>query len=130
MKRFLLLTSLLLAAPALAGETYLGSIVSGAGADTTNATTASPFVIPFGTRLSVQCNATGYVIGDDDAAVTSTRGVTLAALALFLTKVDGVNRAGKTMSVAIAGQKQPSGILRIAGPAAVTCNVWARKGDE
>lgn len=130
MKRFLLFAALLTAAPALAGERFLGSIVSAAGADTTNATTASPFVIPPGTRLTVQCTATAYVIGDDKTAVTSTRGVTLAALALFLTKVDGTTTSGASNTVAIAGQTGPSGILRIAGPAAVTCNVWARKGDE
>ncbi len=128
MKRILLILALCSAAPALAGETYLGSIVSAAGADTTNGTTATPFVIKPGARLSIQCTAAAYVIGDDKTAVTATRGVTLAADQFFMTKVDAL--AGKTITITISPIDYLSGILRIAGPAAVPCDVWSRKGDE
>ena len=128
MKRFVLMLAVLSAAPALAGENLIGTIISAAGADTTNATTATPFVLLPGVRLSVQCNATAYVIGDDTVAVSATRGVKLAADAFFLTKVDAL--AGKRITMVIATISYTSGILRIAGPGAVTCLVWSRKGDE
>lgn len=124
MKRLLLMTCLLLAGDALAGETLLGTIVSAAGADVTNATTAAPFVITPGARLSVQCGAAAYVIGDDLTAVSATRGVKLAADQFFLTKVEGL--AGKTVIIS----STRSSILRVAGPAAVTCLVWSRMGNE
>lgn len=122
------LALVLAAVPAFAGEVFLGSIVSAAGADTTNASTAAPFVITPGTRLSVQCTATAYIAVDDLTAVTSSRGVTVAADALFLTKADAPTRAGVSQKVLVGTTN--SAVLRIAGPAAVTCDVFSRRGDE
>lgn len=119
----------LVAIPAQAGEVFLGSIVSAAGADTTNGTTAAPFVIAqAGTRLTIQCTATAYIAVDDLTAVTASRGVTVAADALFLTKVDMPTRAGIPQKIIIG--TTTSAVVRIAGPAAVTCDVWSRRGDE
>lgn len=111
---------------ALAGERYLGSIVSGAGADTTNLSTATPFVVPPNARLTIQCNAAAYFISDTTTAVTSTLGVELPANSIFLTKVASTPRVGITISTVY----YLTNILRIAGPAAVTCDVFARNGDE
>jgi hypothetical protein len=133
MKRFALATALFCAGllaigpmPAHAGERYLGSIVSGAGADTTNISTAAPFVIPGGARLTIQCTATAYVIGDTTTAVTATNGVTVPADAIFLTKQASSPMVPVTVSLVV----MTTTILRIAGPAAVTCDVFARNGDE
>ena len=129
MKKMILLLVVLSAGAANAGEAFLGSIVSAAGADTTNGSTAAPFVIAqAGTRLSIQCNATAYVAVDDLTTVTSTRGVTVSSGSLFLTKVDMPTRAGVSQKIVISSVV--SAVVRIAGPAAVTCNVWSRKGDE
>lgn len=125
----LTLAFVLAAMPALAGEVFLGTIVSAAGADTTNGSTAAPFTIKTaGTRVSIQCNATAYIAVDDLTAVTSARGVTVAAGTLFLTKIDMPTRDGVSQKIVISTVL--SGVIRIAGPAAVTCNVWSRKGDE
>ena len=60
MSRLTLLCALV-AFPALAGERFLGIIVSAAGADTTNATTAAPFAIPKGQKITMACTAAAFV---------------------------------------------------------------------
>lgn len=121
MKKLLLCAAMLLAIPAVGQEIVLGSIVSAAG-DTTNATTATPFFVQPSAFISIQCNAVAYVITDDLVAVTSTRGVKLAANQLFQTKVGTQAR--------VTAVAKSSAVIRVVGDAAVTCKVWARKGNE
>ena len=128
MKKMILLLAVLSAGAANAGETFLGSIVSAAGADTTNCSTAAPFVILPGTRLSIQCTATAYIAVDDLTTVTVSRGITVATDQLFLTKVDAPTRAGVSQKILVG--TTVSAVVRIAGPAAVTCDVFSRRGDE
>lgn len=127
MKRLILLAALL-AAPAFAGEQYLGVIVSGAGADTTNATTAAPFVVPAGSKLTAYCTAAVLICTDTSSACTvlggAQPGLPWPALTPFPTSVDSVQRAYVTIS------SRRSSILRIVGSAAVTCYFWARNGNE
>lgn len=126
----LALVALLLAAPAFAGEQYLGVIVSGAGADTTNASTAAPFVVPHGSKLSLYCTAAVLICTDTASACTvlggAQPGVPWAALTLFPTSV--MPNPKSTLTVSISSQT--SSIVRIVGAAAVTCYVWARYGNE
>lgn len=112
----------LIASPAFAGEKFLGTIVSAAGADTTNATTAVPFVIPTGATISIQCTATAYVITDDTTAVTSARGINLTTGQLLPTST--------ASQEVVLISSVPSAIVRVAGPAAVNCTVWTRRGNE
>lgn len=127
--RALLAFLALSAAPALAGETYLGSIVSGAGADTTNGSTASPFKIPQGARLTIACTAAGFVAVDTTAAVTNLAGanpgIPLVANERFATTVGARGPTVGGTTVAASGA-----IVRISGAAAVTCVIWAREGTE
>lgn len=78
------LLSALVSLPALAADSYLGTIVS-AGTSVTNASTATPFTVK-GNAIAVQCDAASYVLasaGTSATAVTSSNGVKLAADALY-----------------------------------------------
>lgn len=128
-RSLLLLVVALAAAPALAGEEYLGVIVSAAGADTTNASTAAPFVVPLGSKLTIYCTAAANVCTDTASACTTlggaNAGVSVSSSSNFPTSVRGNISAP---SVTISSQR--SSIVRIVGAAAVTCYVWARVGNE
>lgn len=123
------------AAPVHAGERYLGSIVSSAGADTTNATTATPFYVGPGSKITLWCSATAYVLTDTTTAVTtgagSNPGQPLTASEKFPTSVGTQIRFTSTL-LSDAGVSPANGgaIVRIMGPAAVTCHVYARSGTE
>ena len=125
-----LLTVVLLSLPALAGETYLGSIVSGAGADTTNATTATPFNVPKGSKLTLYCTAAGNVCVDQSAPCATSPGygfgLPVAASSYLPTSTSKSKPLTDTSGTAAAG----GAVLRIAGAAAVTCHVFLREGNE
>ena len=127
--RTLALVVAVLSLPAFAGEEYLGAILSGAGADTTNATTAAPFVIPLGSKLTLYCTAAANICTDTSTACGVTgaanMGIPVAATVNFPTSVRPLSSAPY---VTISSQR--SSILRIVGAAAVTCYVWARNGNE
>lgn len=135
-----LFTSLLLVAgSALAGERLLGTIVSGAGADTTNATTAAPFAIPPNTRLTIVCNATANICANSATACTALAGSNSGLPVTSNEKLPTSSGAGDTATVSgaqvgpprtqvIAGKRSVT--FRIFGPAAVSCVVWSREGDE
>ena len=128
---FLLAALAVLTAPqrAEAGEEYLGAIVSGAGADTTNGTTASPFVIPLGSKLTLYCTAAAYVCTDTTTACAAVgsagAGVPVAATTNFPTSVRALSSAP---FITISGAR--SSIVRIFGAGAVTCYAYARNGNE
>lgn len=119
MRTFALL-AVLLALPAMAGERYLGTIVA-AGADTTNATTAAPFVIPKKALLTVQCDATAYLALDTATASSATVGVKLLVDVAWPTSVDGTSYYVTVLS-------QQSAVVRIFGTA--NCKVFERRGNE
>lgn len=79
------LVALLLSAPALAVDTYLGTIAS-SGSSTTNLTTATVFHLKAKWKVSVQCDAATYVLegpGETALTVTSSNGLRIEANALF-----------------------------------------------
>lgn len=131
MSRLTLLCALV-AFPALAGERFLGIIVSAAGADTTNATTAAPFAIPKGQKITMACTAAAFVCAvplesSPTAACTASLaganpGVPVIASEKFPTSTSTMN--GTTVS------STTSAIVRIVGTAAVNCVVWLRTGNE
>lgn len=131
MSRLTLLCALV-AFPALAGERFLGIIVSAAGADTTNATTAAPFAIPPGAQITMACTATAFVCAaplasSPTAACTASLaganpGVPVSANEKFPTSTS------TQATVTVAGST--SSTVRIVGTAAVNCVVWERRGNE
>lgn len=128
--RTLFLVFALVACPALAGEKFLGDIVSAAGADTTNDSTATPFKVPRGSKLTVNCGAPANLCTDQSTACTTSgagKGVPLNANTNFPTAVDGVTSAPVVSSGTAANG---GSIVRIVGAAAVTCSVWLRSGNE
>lgn len=139
MKKTLFLI-LIVASQALAGERLLGSIVSGAGADTTNASTAVPFAIPPASKLTIVCNAAAYICANSSTTCTASLaganpGVPVSSNEKFPTSAnvgDLTTTSGAAVSppktVVVASKKSVT--FRIVGTAAVTCHVWARNGDE
>ena len=130
----------LIALPAFAGEHLLGSIVSAAGADTTNATTVVPFAIAPNTKLTIWCTvATSICMNSSTtctlAGTTTNPGTEAAARTFFptsansgdLTTTSGA-AVGPPRTVVVAGKRSVT--VRIVASAASTCNVFARNGDE
>ena len=129
MRNLAFAVAVLLAAPALAGEKWIGQVISGAGADTTNSSTASPFYVPLGSKLTFNCSAAANVCTDQSTACTTSgsgMGVPVAASTNFPTSV-----SKSPIVTAAAGNAAAGGaVIRIVGAAAVTCQVWAREGNE
>jgi len=107
-----------------AGERLLGAIVSDDGADTTNDTTESPFYIPSDAKLTVWCNAGGYVITDTRTAASATTAMPVNASEKFPTST-----GSQIKSVAVNAAARGA-IVRIFGTAAITCYVFERRGNE
>lgn len=127
MTRLALAVAFLLSTVALAGETYRGIIVSGAGADTTNASTAAPFSIPANTKLTIACTAAAFICVGPTTCTASLAGanpgVPVSANEKFPTSSQALV-SGVTVS------SSPTAVIRIVSTAAVNCVVWERKGDE
>lgn len=133
MSRLALLCALV-AFPALAGEKNLGRIVSAAGADTTNASTAAPFAITPGARITIACTAAASICAMPPQGGTSStvctvfgsgsanEGTPVVASEKFPTSVS------TQFTQTVAGSK--SAVVRIVGSAAVNCTVWERTGNE
>lgn len=123
-----LVAALLAPIPAVAGERLIGTIVSAGGADQTNAGTAAPFIVPFSQKLTIWCNAQAYIAVDTTTASTATSGAQpVAALEKFPTSTGSQSGSG---AVVITVGGLPSAVVRISGPAAVTCYVSTRLGTE
>lgn len=132
MTRLALVVALCLSSAAMAGERFLGIIVSAAGADTTNATTAAPFAIPPGAQITMACTTAAFVCAaplasTPTAACTASLaganpGVPVSASEKFPTSTSTQN------TVTVASNR--SATVRIVGTAAVNCVVWERRGDE
>lgn len=78
--RHALLAVLLLALPAAASDTYVGTLAS-SGTSVSNTTTAAPFDLSPSQRYAIQCDAAAYVVAGPTA--TTTAGVKLAAGQLY-----------------------------------------------
>lgn len=139
----LALFALLLALPAHAGEKHLGMIVSVAGADTTNETTATPFFIPKGAKLTMVCNGTAYICVDTTTSCASTVGsdggskpgmpVTSGEKFPTSTGLPGSSSfPTATGTGGGGGSLTPAGgaVIRIFGTGAVACDVFSREGSE
>ncbi len=131
----------LLSLPAFAGERLLGSIVSAAGADTTNATTATPFAVPPETKLTIQCSAATSICMNSSttctlAGTTTNPGVAVSAAPDKLPTSAGTGDLTTTSGAAVSPPKtvvvagKKSVTVRIVASGASTCNVYARNGDE
>lgn len=128
--RTLFFVFVLVACPALAGEKFLGTIVSGAGSDTTNDSTATPFKVPRGSKLTLNCTATANICTDQSTACTTSgagKGVPVNASTNFPTSVDATTGAPTVSSGTAANG---GSIVRIVGAAAVSCDVFLRSGNE
>ena len=131
--RHLLVAVSLLALPSIAGEKYLGAIVSGAGADTTNDSTATPFYIPPGAKLTLNCTAAANVCVDTNSTCTllgsGNPGLPVAASTNFPTNT-AVTPTPDAVKVSSGTAANGGALVRIVGSAAVTCYVWKRQGGE
>jgi hypothetical protein len=118
----------------LLGALYATNADAGVALDTTNSTTQVPFTVPHSARISIQCDKAVYFISDDETAVTSSRGIKIAADQFFMTKVEtmpSVRVPSPDGGTSVATQR--SAVVRIVGITAgesPTCRVWARDGDE
>lgn len=119
----------LLSLPAFAGERLLGKLVSGAGADITNDSTATPFFVAPNAKITVVCTAAAYVLTDSNSAVTdltgANPGLPVTASEKFPTSTGAQVRVTGSATAAAGGA-----IIRIMGPAAVNCWVYQRNGTE
>ncbi len=114
--------ALLVAAPAQAGENKHLGVITVAGASLTNQTTAVPFAIPPGAKLTLVCSAAVQYLADATVVTTGTtgsKGYPIAASTGFPTSVGGAQ-------VRIGGKD--SGLIAIIGTG--FCDVWARQGTE
>jgi hypothetical protein len=137
MKTFLALC--LISLPAFAGERIIGKIVSVAGADTTNATTAVPFAITPGTKLTISCTASANICANSSTACTAVGGANDGLPVVVGEKLPTSANTGDLTTTAGAAVGPPRTVVvaskrsvtfRIFGAAAVSCTFWARNGDE
>lgn len=108
-----------------AGENqYLGALTS-SGSSVNNTTTAVPFGIPAGAKLTLYCDsANGRLLTDKPSTATSgaTKGVPLPNANYFPTSVGSAKSS-------INGN--PTALLAFISSSGTTnCDVWARSGDE
>jgi len=125
MRTFLVSLCLLLAVPASAGENaYLGAIVV-SGASLTNFTTAAPFVIPPGSKVTMNCTAAVQYLADASAVTASGagKGLTIPSATNFPTSV-GRARG----NIVVSGVNVASAAIAVIGTG--TCDVWLRDGNE
>lgn len=121
MQKLLCAAALLAALTASAGENaFLGSIVV-AGASLNNTTTAAPFAIPPGAKITVYCSAAVQMLVDNrTVAVTGAlKGLPIPATTLFPTSV------GRTTFLLSGGQ---TAVVAVIGTG--TCDVFLRDGNE
>ena len=121
MQKLLCAAALLAALTAGAGENaFLGSIVV-SGASLNNTTTATPFAIPMGAKITVYCSAAVQMLVDNRVvAVTGAlKGLPIPSTTLFPTSV------GRTAILLNTGQ---TAVVAVIGTA--TCDFYLRDGNE
>lgn len=131
MKRFALATFVFCAGLLAIGEAQaeapvMGAIVSATGADTTNGSTAAPFVIQPSARITLWCNAAAYICTDTTTACSATTGMPVVALEKWPTALGKANLTTNRLTISSTN----SAIVRIFGVAAVTCYLYPRYGTE
>lgn len=108
------------------GERYLGRIVS-AGTSTNNATTATPFVILPGSKLTVVASAAGRVLTDAETVSGTpgaSYGVPVAANSVFPTSV------GRGRYMMESGTALSATLAYVPDAGAGNLDVWQRSGEE
>lgn len=121
MRKTLAVTLCLLGLATHAGENrYLGAIVVSASS-LTNLTTAAPFAIPPGAKITVNCSAAVNMLTDNTvtAASGATKGLPIPASTNFPTSV------GSSLSL-LSGV--PTAVVAVFGTG--TCDFWERAGTE
>ena len=119
----------ILAAPAFAGEKYLGTIAGTTGPTSkNNHNTATPFKIPPMAKVTVQCDAAAY-IATDVITATSTNGVKVSADSAFPTSV-GVNLDAPSTDAGVSAITNSAVISVIGVSGAANCKVFERRGSE
>lgn len=117
------LAVMLLSLAGHAGENrYLGAIVVSGSSSLNNTTTAAPFAIPPGAKLTLYTTGTDIrCLTDSESTATSgpTKGVPIPASTLFPTSV------GQRLTT-VSGS--PSALLACIGTG--TVDVWQRAGTE
>ena len=118
-----LMAAMVLISPsAHAGENkHLGVIVV-SGSSLNNMTTAAPFRIPPGEKITLYCTAAVQVLTDStvvSTGTTGTKGVPVGATTLFPTSVGQAQGS-------ISGTQ--TAVIAIIGTA--SCDVWLRLGTE
>lgn len=125
MNRNLAIISMLVASWVWAGENrFLGRLTS-TGTSINNASTAAPFAIPPGAKITIYCDAASRVLVDNPSTAASgaTTGVPVAAATLFPTSVGRAN--GQQISGVASAQ-----IAMISVSGTANCDVWQRDGNE
>lgn len=127
---------LFLAAPcgaptAHAGENRILGIITSTGTSVSNFTTAVPFFIPPGAKLTLCCDAAARLLTDQLTVANSgaTKGVLVPACSssaptLFPTSV------GSSRGVIGTPSQQSAGIAMISVTGTVNCDVFQRLGTE
>lgn len=122
----------LLGALAWAGESrYLG-FINARGVSTTNLTTAAPFAVPFGSKVTLECDAEVRLLTDSLTVSRdggTDKGVRVPADMLFQTSV------GPPKSTFDAGFALPVAVIAVIPTSAAAdsdagCDVWQRTGTE
>lgn len=119
MKRIAAVLALCLATPAFAGEQLLGTITATTTAKN-NSDTAVVFDIPEGVKISVQCDASGFVLTGTTTSTTasSTNAVKVGTGALYDTSAPQ-NYGGSKAYVSV-----------VAVSGTINCRVFQRQGNE
>jgi hypothetical protein len=113
-----------LSSEAVAGESRHLGVVLMTGLSVTNVTTAAPFQIPAGAKLTINCSAAVQVLTDSttvSVGTTGTKGLPVGATSNFPTSV---GQARSTVN------GNPSAVIAFIGTAATTCDIWLRDGAE
>jgi hypothetical protein len=107
---------------AAAGENAHLGVLTASGSSVNNLTTAVPFRIPPGAKVTLVCTAAVQVLVDNfvtSTSTTGTKGVPVGANALFPTSVGRANGS-------ISGT--PTAVIAMIGTG--SCDVWTRDGNE
>lgn len=118
------LAVILLSVTAKAGENrLLGTLVS-TGTSVNNLTTAAPFAIPAGSKVTIYCDVAARYLADNLSTALSgaTKGVPTPVASLFPTSV------GRQLFLVSGVPSASIALISVTGTA--TCDVWQRDGSE
>lgn len=110
-----------------AGEMLLGTIYVPDGGSATNRCTATPFVIPPSSRITVQCSAESYV-GTNVGGCDGGTCLKITADAIFPTSVGNV--VAKCTAINGGATTYTGGHLAMSTATVSYCRVYSRSGTE